>query len=139
MKRNASYLITPLLCLCMAVSVSCHKDTDPMTEQKQLVTDQLTALYQGDIDGFMSQADYGDFDLTDSVRYNAVKETLKAFIKGFISTNGGFSRIEATSAEMNPDSTVTVYYDLYFNNGQAESHSQKVTCTDGVWKLRVKE
>lgn len=110
-----------------------------MTAQKQMVVDELTSLYQGNLDDFISHADYGDFDLTDSVRYGIIRETLAAFVEGINATNGGFDHIEATSAELTSDSTAFIYYDLYFKNGEVQSHSQKIQLTAGQWQLRVKE
>ena len=123
----------------MAAFVSCHKDEDAMTEQKQMVVDELTSLYQGNIDDFISHADYGDFDLTDSVRYNIIHEALSAFVQGINSSDGGFDHIEATSAERTSDSTAFIYYDLYYKNGEVQSHSQKIQLHAGQWQLRVKE
>lgn len=139
MKTITSYITTILLCTCMAVFVSCNSNDDPMTAQKQMVADELTSLYQGNIDDFISHADYGDFDLTDSVRYAIVHEALAAFVQGINATDGGFDRIEATSAELTSDSTAFVYYDLYFRNGSVQSHSQKIQLRNGQWQLRVKE
>ena len=141
MKIKTSYLTTPLLCLCMAVFVSCQKkaEEDTMEEQKQMVVDELTSLYQGNIDKFIKNADYADYDLNDSVRYNVVRTTLAAFVSQITSNNGGFDHIEATFAERTSDSTAFIYYDMYYKNGDVHSLSQKIMLHGNKWQLRVKE
>ncbi|MBO4397659.1 MAG: hypothetical protein J5805_03895 [Bacteroidaceae bacterium] len=119
---------------------SCDSEENKAKYQKELLTSTMTSLYQGDINGFLSHADYSVFDIeNDSTRRNIISILLQKHINKMQSIGKGVSHIEATDAKFESDSTIYVFYNIHFNNGTKRSLSQKMTCTNGEWKLRMKD
>lgn len=119
---------------------SCDSEENKAKYQKELLTSTMTSLYQGDINGFLIHADYSVFDIeNDSTRRNIISILLQKHINKMQSIGKGVSHIEATDAKFESDSTIYVFYNIHFNNGTKRSLSQKMTCTNGEWKLRMKD
>lgn len=119
---------------------SCDSEENKAKYQKELLTSTMTSLYQGDINEFLNHADYSDFNVhTDSIRRNTIKILLQEHINKMQSKGRGVKHIEATDAKFESDSTIYIFYDIHFNNGTKKSLSQKMTCSNGEWKLRMKD
>ena len=119
---------------------SCDSEENKAKYQKELLTSPMTSLYQGDINEFLNHADYSDFNVhTDSIRRNTIKILLQEHINKMQSKGRGVKHIEATDAKFESDSTIYIFYDIHFNNGTKKSLSQKMTCSNGEWKLRMKD
>lgn len=132
-----SMVITFIL-MCLIV-FSCE-DKDKTKLQKELLTTSMTALYQGNIDEFLSHADYSDFDIkNDHYRRMIVTTLLKQQVEKTQSTGKGVNRIEPTAAKIETDSILYVYYDIHFNDSTKQSLSQKIEFINGEWKLKMKE
>lgn len=115
------------------------KEENPTIEQQNLVADQLTALYTGNIDEFLQHADYASFEMSDSLHVKIMRAVLSDFVKKAENLNGGFDKIVLTGAQMPEDTVTLVFYDLHFKNGEVQSHSQKVVRRNDQWVLRMKE
>lgn len=131
-------MVITFILMCLIV-FSCE-DKDKTKLQKELLTTSMTALYQGNIDEFLSHADYSDFDIkNDHYRRMIVTTLLKQQVEKTQSTGKGVNRIEPTAAKIETDSILYVYYDIHFNDSTKQSLSQKIEFINGEWKLKMKE
>lgn len=138
-KANCKSMVFAIIVIAFLFS-SCNSDKDKAIIQKELLTSAMNSLYHGDINEFLNHADYSDFNVhTDSIRRNTIKILLQEHINKMQSKGRGVKHIEATDAKFESDSTIYIFYDIHFNNGTKKSLSQKMTCSNGEWKLRMKD
>ena len=120
----------------IAVSLSCNKgEEDPYAVQKDVLTRDLTLLYEGKVDSFIDIVDYAGYNTTEPIHRYVLKTMLHTNADAI--RQKGFEKIEATGANSKSDSAATVFYDIVFMDGPRKSHSQDMVFTHGRWKLRI--
>lgn len=118
----------------LAIMVVACSETDEAKEQKQVVVDAFTKLYNGDVEGYLECVDFGH--PLDSAHIAMQKLLLSSYVEE-VEARGGISEIEPTGTKFESDTVVYVYYALKYNNGTRESHFQLLEYKEGKWKMKV--
>ena len=113
--------------------VSCDHQTELEKVQDEVMT-TLTAFYDGDVDTYINNVDFGTELNVD--KDSVLRLVLQRYL-GEVQRKGGILSIEPLSAELTDDSTALVKYSLNYNNGDSETCIRHIRKQDGEWRIAV--
>ena len=117
--------------------IACHDEMkDPSDEAKKTLKTALDALSNGDVDTYLSLADFGT-DM-DSVQEASMRKVLRFHVDKMRKMHADVASIDIIDAAMKGDTVCTVYYQYTYSDSVKEVASQKMLMSNGAWKLRLR-
>ena len=133
MRRRLTILLTVVIVLCVQ---SCTKDVGPKQAVRQAMEAALNDLQRGDCDAYFRRLDF-DGDL-DSLKSALLLQTIVLQQSELLRTGRMSTASRVVDVKMETDSMAVVYYRLYYSNGDSTENAQKMVCSGGQWKLRMR-
>jgi len=129
-----------LVGLCLMVSGCClvgckGDDTSNLPPEQHTLVSAIAKLSVRDWQGYMDlTAERSELDSTQLAwRQLAVQQNTELLVR----QHGNLSRISVYESVAGADSTLTLYYYLYFASGDSIPCSQTMVRQNGAWKLRM--
>lgn len=127
-----------MLCFMLLLATACEEKVkvDPTLAPRMALQEALDAQARGDVAAYISYMDFGGAE-PDSVRKMLLMAAIRQKCQSIQEQKQGLQSSQVSAARMRSDSVATVFYNLYFNDGDSVSCSQKMVRHGGVWKLQM--
>ena len=115
---------------------SCADDYNPYQTPQTALDYALDSLYAHNYDAYIRSV--APENGTPILPTDTMRKLLKQHVEGLEEEKGGVVSVDVVDTCSISDSLYSVFYRLNFSTGESEVSSQTMQCTNGEWKIRIR-